>query len=102
MQSIDTRELHARHLDETGTILDVRGPDEFAQGHVQGALNVPHDQVDGRLAEIPKDRPVLVHCAMGGRAQRAAAVLEAAGYEVICVTNGGMREWAELGFPTVR
>ena len=101
MHSITTDDLHAEHLEQSGTILDARKPDEFAAGHVPGAINIPFDQVADRLAEVPKDKPVYVHCAMGGRAQRAAAVLEANGYDVWCVTKGGMKEWTEKSLPKV-
>jgi rhodanese-related sulfurtransferase len=42
-------------------VIDVRGPEEYAAGHVAGAINIPADQVPGRLAEIPRDRPVVTY-----------------------------------------
>ena len=100
MKTLTTQQLHDQHLDTEATILDARGPDEFAAGHIEGAINIPHTEVAARLSEIPKDKPVMVHCAMGGRAKMAAGVLEANGYEVWCVSQGGMKEWAALRFPT--
>ena len=53
-------------------ILDVRTPEEYAAGHVPGAINIPHDQVRARLAEIDsaKDQPIVVYCRSGRRAAR--------------------------------
>ena len=99
MRSITTSELHDIHLDPAGTIVDARSAGEFAEGHVPGAVNIPHDEIDKRFAEVPKDKPVYVHCALGGRAQKAAAVLVAHGYEVHCVTDGGMKAWKQANLP---
>ena len=57
-------------------VLDVRTPEEFAAGHVPGAVNVPHDQLASRLAEVPKDKDVVLYCQSGTsrrtRCRRAA------------------------------
>ena len=101
MQALTTEELHALRTDlDGGTILDVRTPEEFAAGHIAGAINIPHDAIQARISEVPQSGSVYVHCKMGGRAQKAAAVLDAAGYDVVCVASGGMHEWQERGFPT--
>lgn len=52
-------------------ILDVRTPEEFAQGHLDGALNIPVDSLEARLNELPAHRPLLIYCRMGVRAERA-------------------------------
>jgi hypothetical protein len=49
-------------LDQGGTLVDVRTPGEFSSGHLRGAINVPVDQLEGRLAELgPKDKPLVVY-----------------------------------------
>jgi rhodanese-related sulfurtransferase len=73
------------------TLLDVRSPAEFAAGHLDGAVLVPVDELGARLAEVPRDRPVVVYCRSGGRSARAAALLAAAGYEVHDL--GAMASW---------
>lgn len=83
-------------------LLDVRGADEFASGHIEGAVNISHDQVAGRLSELDKSVPIHVFCKMGGRAQMAGQVLAAAGFDVHCVVGGGMALWEASGFPVVR
>lgn len=72
-------------------LIDVRSPEEYAAKHVDGARNIPVDDIDARLAEIPKDKPVVVYCHSGGRSAIAAKVLRGAGYDVIDI--GGMKNW---------
>ena len=56
-------------------VLDVRTPAEYAQGHLDDAVNIPVDELEARLGEIPADRPVLIHCRTGIRAERAYKLL---------------------------
>ncbi len=76
-----------RALQEAGTtvILDVRRASEFRAGHLPGAINIPHTRLLTRLDELPRDRPIAVHCASGRRAAVAAAALARAGYDVALV-----------------
>lgn len=82
------------------TIVDVRSPDEYAAGHVSGALNIPLDELEERSAEIPQDRPVVTYCTMyhpgyhpgSSRGERAADVLESLGFRARAL-NGGYPAW---------
>ena len=69
--------LNERSADKL--VLDVRGPEEVAAGAFAGAVNIPLDQLDARIGEIPKGKEVLVHCATGARAEMARQVLAKAG-----------------------
>jgi len=71
------------------SIVDVRTPGEFRQGSYPGAVNIPVDTLQSRLAEIPKGRPVVVFCGSGMRSARAAKALREAGYEDV-VNAGGL------------
>lgn len=82
----------ARH-DPDLFVLDARTPEEFAQGHVPGAINIPHDQVAMHLAEIPKDKDVVLYCRTGHRAGLAADVLKANGYTRLLHLDGDMSAW---------
>jgi len=73
-------------------VLDVRRRVEFTQGNIAGARNVAHTRLLGKLAEIPRDRPILVHCQLGGRSARAAALLAKHGYRVTNLA-GGFAAW---------
>ena len=73
------------------TLLDVRTPEEFAGGHVEGARNVPVDELAASLASLPRGRPVVVYCASGMRSARAAAELARAGFDARDL--GGIDAW---------
>ncbi|HKO90680.1 MAG TPA: rhodanese-like domain-containing protein [Polyangiaceae bacterium] len=69
-------------------VLDVRSRDEFAAGHLSGALNVPVDELETRLSELgPPQRPVAVYCRSGRRSAFAAQLLRRAGF--VSVTDLG-------------
>lgn len=89
-------ELTAR--DDAPIVLDVRTPEEFAQGHLPGAVLIPHDQLAARLDELDRDRWVLVYCRSGKRATTAQGVLEDAGFEVRQVEGSWLR-WQEEDRP---
>ena len=102
MEIISIDDLHEKfgNLSKDEIILDVRSPEEFSEGHIQGAKNTPHDQVNSIADELKSYRNVFVHCKMGGRAQRASETLEASGLtNIICVGKGGMQRWQEQGWP---
>jgi hydroxyacylglutathione hydrolase len=81
------------------TVLDVRGEAEWKSGHLPGSLNVPVGSLDGRLKEIPRDRPVIVHCQTGARAAIAASLLRARGFTDVRLFPGGFAEWRSAGLP---
>ncbi len=82
-------------------VLDVRGAPEAAivRFDWSDAL-IPHTEVPARLAEIPRDREILVHCKLGGRSAQAAAVLAAAGYDAVNM-EGGITAWAQQIDPSM-
>ncbi len=68
-------------------IVDVRSPAEFQSGAYPGAVNIPVQELDRRLGELPKDRPIVVYCASGARSAAAERMLRARGFAD--VVNGG-------------
>lgn len=94
-QLLQRQAQHPSHL----FVLDVRTPEEFAAGHVPGAVNVPHDQIAARLAEVPKDADVVLYCRTGRRVALAAAALHANGYTRLSHLEGDMTAWVENGRP---
>ena len=62
LEPVPAAELLARVRDGLVTVLDVRPPEEYAQGHVAGALNIPLDQLQARLQDLPPDREVVAYC----------------------------------------
>jgi|APIni6443716594_1056825.scaffolds.fasta_scaffold638707_1 rhodanese-related sulfurtransferase len=91
-------EQQAKHADSL-FLLDVRTPQEFAEGHVPGAVNVPHDQLASRLAGVPKDKDVVIYCRSGRRSALAADVLRANGYSRLSHLDGDMLAWIAQGRP---
>jgi phage shock protein E len=76
-------------------LVDVRSPEEFAAEHLDGAINIPVGELDGRMKELePKDQPVVVYCHSGIRSARAANKLAAAGFTTVA-DLGGMDNWNE-------
>jgi len=82
-------------------VLDVRTPEEYAAGHVPGAINIPHDQVESRLAELAaaRDQDVVVYCRSGKRAALALEVLQKNGFTRLGHLEGDMEEWSARGRP---
>jgi len=97
MKSITVQQLHER---EGVPLIDVREPDEFAAGHVPGAVNLPMSTIGEHLDELP-DGAFDVICQAGGRSGRVVQALEARGYDATNV-DGGTGEWIESGYPVER
>jgi rhodanese-related sulfurtransferase len=96
---IDVDEL-ARRLAAGGVVVDVREPDEFGAGHVDGALLIPLADLAERVGELASTAPVHVICRSGPRSMRAAAFLAEHGFEAVNV-EGGMMAWMLAGHPVV-
>ncbi|MFF4178032.1 rhodanese-like domain-containing protein [Streptomyces sp. NPDC001750] len=86
----------------TCVLLDVREPHEWQAGHAPDAVHLPLAMLtaDAALPTEARARPVVVICRSGNRSRQAVELLRARGIEAVDVI-GGMREWAEAGFPVV-
>lgn len=94
-------ELHTR-LKSDEVILDVRNPDEYAQAHILGAVNIPLPELATRTEELKKFSRIYVHCKKGGRAKMACEQLGQQGFEnLVCISDGGMDAWIEAGYPII-
>jgi rhodanese-related sulfurtransferase len=89
-----------RRGEDAGVVLDVRSPEEFTDGHVPGAVNVPLDELPA-VAHRYAGREVVAVCKSGGRSAVAAQILAAAGAQVWSL-SGGTRGWAKAGHPIER
>ncbi|HEX6922605.1 MAG TPA: rhodanese-like domain-containing protein [Bacillales bacterium] len=74
-------------------LIDVREPNEFENGHILGARNIPMSQMKMRLSEIRKDKPVYLYDANGMRSARSAALLKKKGYRDLNHLKGGFKKW---------
>lgn len=77
-------------------ILDVRSRSEFEAGHIPNARQLHLGRLAGNLAELPRDKPIVVHCLGGGRAAVAASMLLAAGFEQVFDLEGSFEAWREF------
>lgn len=85
---------------EKAVVIDVCEAGEFAAGHVMGSRNIPLGTLEGAKG-LPTNKtlPIVVVCARGSRAQRAAGMLRKAGHERVHVLAGGMAAWREAALP---
>ena len=81
------------------TLVDVRTPREYQQAHIPGAVLIPLNELQNRMAEIPQDKPAIIVCATGNRSASASSVLKRAGYESVFNLEGGTVAWMRRGFP---
>jgi NADPH-dependent 2,4-dienoyl-CoA reductase/sulfur reductase-like enzyme/rhodanese-related sulfurtransferase len=87
-----------REVERTGALLlDVREPLEFARDHLEGAVNIPLSQLRERYTELPRDREIWVHCALGQRSYYAVRFLAQKGYCVRNLPGGLMTGWSFSG-----
>ena len=83
-------------------LLDVRTPDEYRQAHLKGAVLIPVSEVGRRVGEVPKNRPVMVYCAVGARSNMAAGFLAGRGYGEVYNMADGIVGWYRNGLPVER
>jgi rhodanese-related sulfurtransferase len=82
-------------------ILDVRTPEEWEAGHIPGATLIPLDELESRLAEVPRGEEIVVICRSGNRSAAARDILLQAGFEAVTSVAGGFNQWMANGFPSV-
>ncbi|MBM3708402.1 MAG: rhodanese-like domain-containing protein [Actinobacteria bacterium] len=80
-------------------ILDVRTPEEFSEGYIEGALLIPVSELEGRLNELSKDKPIIIYCRSGRRSMEAAIILVKNGFTQV-YDMGGINDWIANGYPT--
>lgn len=90
-------DIHQR-LQTPGTLLiDVREPDEYRQGHIPGAINIPRGMLEFRISGEPAlqnlERPIVVYCKTSGRAALSVVALQAMGFRAVASLAGGFDAW---------
>ena len=79
-------------------LLDVRTPEEFASGHIAGAVNISLQSLPQRLETLPKDQPIVLYCRSGNRSNQAAQIMARAGFTQL-YDLGGIIDWRAQGYP---
>jgi glyoxylase-like metal-dependent hydrolase (beta-lactamase superfamily II)/rhodanese-related sulfurtransferase len=97
VREIDIDTLESRP--PSAVVLDVREPEEYAHGHVPGAINVPQADLASRLHEVPRDRPLMMVCQRGMRSLRAAQFLVQMGIHQVASVKGGTAAWRAADKP---
>ena len=82
-------------------VLDIRSPREWSAKHIDGSLNIPLNHLQERIAEVPRDRKIAVHCAGGYRSSIAASILHQHGITHLTEMAGGLAAWEAAKLPVV-
>jgi rhodanese-related sulfurtransferase len=78
--------------------LDVRTLAEYKEFHIKGAYLIPLNELEDRLDELPKDKPILVYCRTGHRSAIASDILVKNGFSQVYNMKGGIYEWIKHGY----
>ncbi len=82
-------------------VLDVRTPREWQETHIPGSVNLPLNRLSHQLDQVPRDRPVVVHCASGYRSAIAVSLMERQGFQDVADLVGGFAAWEASQLDTV-
>ena len=82
-------------------LIDVRSPEEYASGHIPGAINMPHKSIDEYISDLQehKDKPIILYCRSGRRAKLAMKVLQEQDFTDVMHLEGDILGWNEAGYP---
>lgn len=83
-------------------VVDVRTPEEYGAGHIEGAKLVPLQTLEKDIASIKKDQEIYLICRSGNRSAQAYAILAGMGYKDLKNVTGGMIEWEKAGYKIVK
>lgn len=102
LQQLDVQALDSSRRDGGVQIIDVRSPEEWASGHLPGAIHIPLAALPDRVGEIDPATPVVVHCQGGGRSAIAASFMKANGIDGVANLEGGFDAWRARDLPVER
>jgi rhodanese-related sulfurtransferase len=97
IREVTTRDAMRMHAADGALFLDVREMPEWNLFRIPGATHLPLGELDARLGEVPRDRPVVVYCASGNRSALAADRMRELGYPDVASLAGGIKGWAMAG-----
>ena len=92
---------------ETVIVLDVRTPEEYAIGHIEGALNINIAEADfsKRVSKLDRDKTYIIHCSANvknGRSAKSLEIMSSFGFDKLLNMEGGIIAWEQGGYPLVR
>lgn len=97
-----TATVDGLRTDPDAILVDVREPDEWAEGHVAEARHIPMSQIPEQLDALPRTAPIYLICRSGNRSHTVAQFLKRAGFERPINVKGGMIGWQRVGLPVER
>lgn len=102
--NISPLDLDKKRQDGTSVLIDVRSPEEFAEGHIEDSINIPLDDLkEMEKISFPTDgRIIYLICRSGRRSAIAFDILRARGYNELGILTEGLEAWAEAGLPLVK
>lgn len=101
-EKITAQEIATAEAKAQFTLVDVRTPEEYQQGHIQGAINIPHTEIADNLDKLSSDKPIVVYCRSGRRAQTALEILSKQGFNDIRHLEGDMLGWQAENRPIAK
>ncbi len=99
VKEVDAQSYHRQFDGLTHVILDVRNPQEYADAHIMGAINIPMSKLKKKIDILPADKPIVCVCRNGLQGREAAFFLQQNGYKAANIL-GGMQQWKRSGEPT--
>lgn len=95
---VTVQEARRRAAEGTAAIVDVREPAEWRAGHIPGAVHIPLGELEERLSELPRNRPLVAVCRSGARSADATRILQEQGHDAANLA-GGIEAWRQAGLP---
>jgi NADPH-dependent 2,4-dienoyl-CoA reductase/sulfur reductase-like enzyme/peroxiredoxin family protein/rhodanese-related sulfurtransferase/TusA-related sulfurtransferase len=92
MPVLTWRELREKRKEDI-FLLDVRTPEEYALGSIEGSVNIPLDELRGHLDELPRDKEIVIYCSIGLRGYVGLRILKGHGFEQVYNLTGGLKLW---------
>lgn len=103
-ESLTPKEFSAKISEANTLLLDVRTPEEYASGHLDGAININYNDPGfaDAISKLDHSKTALVYCLSGGRSGSSVAILSKAGFSKIYNLTGGIMKWSAEGLPLVK
>ncbi|THB75089.1 MAG: rhodanese-like domain-containing protein [Gammaproteobacteria bacterium] len=100
-KSIDISTAISRFNQDKATFLDIRSNNEFANGHITGAINIPETDLEKRISDLIKfkEKEIIVYCQTGIRTAKSCKVLKDNGFNTISTLSGGLTAWTNENYP---
>jgi rhodanese-related sulfurtransferase len=91
---VTPEQTQAALADDSAQVIDVREPEEWDAGRIEGAIHIPLDQLSVQAGKIDTDRPVIFHCRLGSRSMMATQAFRGIGIDAYSMA-GGIQRWSD-------